>query len=116
MSQRREKKSPYRMGWIVAMFDLPVCDEEERREATLFRKSLMNDGFVMIQFSVYARPCVSLEKLKKHEERVRNFAPRTGDVRLLFFTDRQWEESVLIVRKDKTPKQLEKIPEQIEFW
>ena len=108
-----EKKSPFRMGWLMAMFDLPVLLEEERKEATRFRKALLDDGFIMIQYSVYSRPCVSLEKMMKYYERVKTYAPTTGDIRLLFFTDQQWGMSKLVCR---APKKLEKIPEQIEFF
>ena len=108
-----KKKSPFRMGWLMAMFDLPVLLEEERKEATRFRKSLLDDGFIMIQYSVYSLPCVSLERMMKYYERVKSYAPTTGDVRLLFFTDRQWGMSKLVSR---TPKEIEKIPEQIEFF
>lgn len=101
------------MGWLMAMFDLPVVLEEERKEASRFRKALLDDGFIMIQYSVYSRPCVSLERMKKYYERVKSYAPYTGDIRLLFFTDKQWQISKLICRK---PKKLEKIPEQIEFF
>lgn len=108
-----EKKSPFRMGWLMAMFDLPVLLDEERKEASRFRKVLLDDGFIMIQYSVYSRPCVSLERMKKHYERVKSYAPTTGDIRLLFFTDRQWGLSKLVCRK---PKKLEKVPTQIEFF
>ena len=53
MSNKIEKRSPYRMGWIMAMFDLPVLLEEERKEATRFRNALLDDGFIMIQYSVF---------------------------------------------------------------
>lgn len=108
-----KKKSPFRMGWLMAMFDLPVLLEEERKEATRFRKALLDDGFIMIQYSVYSRPCVSLERMMKYYERVKSYAPTTGDIRLLFFTDKQWSMSKLVSR---TPKELEKVPEQIEFF
>lgn len=101
------------MGWIMAMFDLPVLLEEERKEATRFRNALLDDGFIMIQYSVYSRPCVSLERMKKYYERVKSYAPTTGDIRLLFFTDKQWATSKLVCRRTKT---LEKVPEQIEFF
>ena len=101
------------MGWIMAMFDLPVLLEEERKEATRFRNALLDDGFIMIQYSVYSRPCVSIERMKKYYERVKGYAPTTGDVRLLFFTDKQWATSKLVCRR---PKKLEKVPEQIEFF
>ena len=101
------------MGWLMAMFDLPVLLDEERKEATRFRNALLDDGFIMIQYSVYSRPCVSLERMKKYYERVKSYAPTTGDIRLLFFTDKQWATSKLVCRR---PKSLEKVPEQIEFF
>lgn len=113
MSNKIEKRSPYRMGWIMAMFDLPVLLDEERKESTRFRNALLDDGFIMIQYSVYSRPCVSLERMKKYYERVKSYAPTTGDIRLLFFTDKQWATSKLVCRR---PKTLEKVPEQIEFF
>ena len=108
-----EKKSPFRMGWLMAMFDLPVLLDEERKEANRFRKALLDDGFIKIQYSVYLRPCVSIERMTKYCERVKSYAPLTGEVRLLFFTDRQWGTIKII---SKAPKKLEKIPEQVEFF
>ncbi len=110
---KNARKSPYRMGWLMAMFDLPVLLEEERREATRFRKALLDDGFIMIQYSVYSRPCVTAERMQKYYQRVKNYAPTTGEVRLLFFTDKQWATSKLVSR---SKKKLEKLPEQIEFF
>ena len=97
----------------MAMFDLPVLLDEERKEAALFRKNLLDDGFIMIQYSVYSRPCVSLERMMKYYQRVKSYAPTTGDIRLLFFTDKQWNMSKLVSR---APKEIEKIPKQIEFF
>ena len=34
------------------MFDLPVETSEERKEYRKFRKNLINEGFIMIQYSV----------------------------------------------------------------
>lgn len=101
------------MGWLMAMFDLPVLLEEERREAARFRKALLDDGFIMIQYSVYSRPCVTAERMQKYYQRVKSYAPTTGEVRLLFFTDKQWATSKLVSR---SKKKLEKLPEQIEFF
>ena len=41
--------------WCVIMFDLPVQTKQERKEAAVFRKLLLDSGFSMIQFSVYAK-------------------------------------------------------------
>jgi len=121
--------SPFSMGWLLAMFDLPVMTDAERRAASQFRNDLLDDGFLMIQFSVYARPCVSLEQQNKHAESIQKIAPASGNVRILFITDQQWIKSICIIgerhpeekthhpstRKNKRSKQ-KKIPNQIEFW
>lgn len=53
------------------MFDLPVMTDDERRTATRFRKELLDSGYLMIQFSVYARPCVTYEAMDTHTRLLR---------------------------------------------
>ncbi|MCX7977745.1 MAG: CRISPR-associated endonuclease Cas2 [Bdellovibrionaceae bacterium] len=113
--------SGYRMGYILVIFDLPVKKKEESREAQRFRKFLLDDGYLMLQFSVYMRPCVSVDHLEKHTERVRRRAPSTGFVKILFFTDKQWALGIDIYG---TPSSFEwknrvadaPIPPQMVFW
>ena len=103
----------------MAMFDLPVMTRKERKAATRFRNDLLDEGFLMIQFSVYARPCVNFEQLSKHLKLVEEFIPAAGNVRLLFITDEQWLKSLTVIgqnydqgKRSKDPK----VPQQIEFW
>jgi CRISPR-associated protein Cas2 len=113
------KKSPYRMGWLLVMFDLPVLSPEQRREATDFRKKLLDEAFIMIQFSVYARPCTDWERLEKHRLRLESYAPRAGNIRCLFLTDRQWSQGFNLMGPNfkQGARQLElNIPTQTEFW
>lgn len=42
---------------LMIMFDLPVDTAVDRKQYRQFRKNLINEGFVMIQYSVYVR-CV----------------------------------------------------------
>ncbi|MBI4326729.1 MAG: CRISPR-associated endonuclease Cas2 [Chloroflexi bacterium] len=107
------------MGWLIAMFDLPVMTDKERKVATRFRKDLLDHGFLMIQFSVYARPCVSFEQVDKHLGIIEKMVPAAGNVRLLFITDEQWSKSVTVIgpnydqgKHAKDPK----VPDQVEFW
>jgi CRISPR-associated protein Cas2 len=113
------KQSPFRMGWILVMFDLPVLTDRERKDATRFRNNLLDDGYLMIQFSVYARPCVSYEHLEKHLAKVQVFVPEAGNVRIMFMTDEQWKKSVTVIGKNYTQGKRAidpDIPKQIEFW
>ena len=49
--------SAYEIMWVVVYFDLPVTTKVERRRATGFRNMLLDEGFLMKQYSVYIRHC-----------------------------------------------------------
>jgi len=107
------------MGWIMAIFDLPVLTPHERRSATKFRNWLLDDGYLMIQYSVYARPCVSYEHLEKHTQRIVENAPLSGFVRIIFFTDKQWQLGINIIGNSnylRSRSAEPEMPEQIIFW
>ena len=53
--------SGYRGMWLFAMFDLPVTTAKARKRYAQFRKVLIEQGFSMLQYSVYARYCASEE-------------------------------------------------------
>ena len=53
--------NPYRIMWLIVMFDLPTVKTEERRDYQLFHKYLLADGFSMMQYSIYMRFCASPE-------------------------------------------------------
>ena len=65
--------SKYRVMWILVFFDLPTETKKERKDAALFRKNLMRDGFTMFQFSIYVRHCASKENMEVHLKRVRAY-------------------------------------------
>lgn len=58
---------------LLIMFDLPTETAQDRKNYRIFRKELINEGFVMIQFSVYVRVCVNRKMAIFLENRVRNF-------------------------------------------
>jgi CRISPR-associated protein Cas2 len=107
------------MGWILAMFDLPVMTESERKSATRFRNDLLENGYLMIQFSVYARPCISYEQMESHISRIKNLIPHAGNVRLMFMTDEQWKKSYTVIGVNYPRKNhsiAPEIPKQVDFW
>lgn len=115
----REKLSPYRMGWMLVMFDLPVLTKKQRKAATSFRDNLLDDGFFMVQFSVYTRSCPDVDRMEKHAVRLEKTVPEGGNVRVLFLTDAQWTRGICVSGKDykrNHPPDKINMPEQIEFW
>ena len=67
--------------------------------ATRFRNFLKDDGFLMLQFSVYARICRGETGAAKHLARVTANLPRTGSVRALQVTDLQYGRMRLLLGK-----------------
>ena len=81
---------------LLLMFDMPVITAEDRRNYSQFRKKLIDDGFIMIQFSVYVRICKNQDDVVKHTSRVKLFAPPRGNVRLLQVTEKQYEQMIML--------------------
>ena len=77
--------------WMLTMFDLPVTSKHQRKEATQFRKDLLDLGFEMAQFSVYLPCCPSRERCEALIPRIRQALPSGGKVSILMFTDKQYE-------------------------
>jgi CRISPR-associated protein Cas2 len=80
--------------WMVVMFDLPVIEKNERKDATRFRTNLLDWGFEMCQFSVYARFCTSQAQIDTLVKQVEFALPEGGNVNVLFFTDKQYERII----------------------
>lgn len=91
------KTEEVRIMWLFVFFDLPVTTRVGRRLATRFRKFLKDDGYMMLQFSVYARVCRGEEAVDKHVGRVTRNLPKAGNVRTLQVTDKQYGRMRLLL-------------------
>lgn len=108
---KRVNLSAYRCMWLIAMFDLPVETAENKRDYTRFRKALLKDGFMMLQFSVYARFIPSEEAAEAHRRIIKSCIPPAGQIRIMAITDHQFARmEVFYGKKSCDP---EEIPEQI---
>lgn len=112
MTQKR--LNAYHIMWLFVFFDLPVTTKKERKLATDFRKNLLKDGFVMMQYSVYIRHCASHESLEVHKRRVKIIMPSIGKVSMLAVTDKQYGKIDTIF--GKSAKKEIKAPIQLEFF
>lgn len=97
--------------WLMVMFDLPTITKTEKREYTRFRKYLLAEGFIQLQFSVYAKFCASRENSKKYYRYIKEIVPPRGYVRLLMVTDKQFGDMVSLY--GKRAEEIEKQPEQL---
>jgi len=83
--------------WLFVFFDLPVGTKTERRHATRFRNFLKDDGFMMMQLSVYSRVIRGEEAVDKHLSRITRSLPPKGSVRTLTVTERQYARMKLLI-------------------
>jgi len=117
---KEKEGSPYRMGWLLVMFDLPTDTREEQRKASRFRTDLLRDGYLMLQYSVYIRPAVTIDKKDRCLSYLKKINPKTGDIRCLFITDTQWKQLVTISDRVRPSKRRidtqPKIGDQLQFW
>ena len=79
------------------MFDLPVETEEEKRAYRCFRRDLIREGFIMMQYSVYVRTCPSKEFAERIEKRIKRIVPAKGNVRLISITEKQYQDMKILV-------------------
>lgn len=88
--QRAETLTGWSMMWIICMFDCPVRTRTESRKATRFRNTLLDNGFVMKQFSVYLKPVKSLDVGRNLVKKLSRFVPDNSSVSFLYITDKQY--------------------------
>ena len=80
--------------WMFTMFDLPVTTNGQRKKATRFRNHLLDLGFEMVQFSVYARYCFAKERAEALVPKIRAKVPDEGKVKIITITDKQFANIV----------------------
>ena len=97
--------------WMIVLFDLPVVTPEERKEATVFRKSLLDQGFHMSQYSVYYRLLPGKEALSGYIRDIQTQLPSKGNVDIITITDKQYEG--IISFSGKTKEKSKKNPSQL---
>lgn len=82
---------------MIVFFDLPVTEKAAQKAATKFRNFLINDGYLMVQYSVYSRVCNGYDAVKMHEKRLKQHLPPNGSVRLLTITEKQYESMQILL-------------------
>lgn len=96
--------SGFRLMWMMVLFDLPVIEKEERKEASDFRNFLLDEGFSMAQFSVYYKLLSGKEAAESYLIKIRKNLPSCGKVDIIFITDKQYENIISYsgrVKKEK---------------
>ena len=87
---------------VLVFFDLPNVYSKDKRAYLLFRKYLINEGFIMLQESVYSKLILNSEQSNLLYERVKRNAPSKGLIEFLVITERQYVNIRFITGKEKS--------------
>lgn len=82
---------------LILFFDLPMITKEERRIYTTFRKYLLSNGFMMLQYSVYAKIFPNRISLFQYIEGLKRNTPNKGSIRMMAVTEKQYEKMLILV-------------------
>ena len=80
----------YRFMRVLVFFDLPTLTMEDRRNYRKFRKTLISNGFIMMQESVYCRLLLTPSSEKSVIEAIKKKKPPKGLVQVLTVTEKQF--------------------------
>ena len=87
---------------IIVFFDLPTETSKDLSEYRKFRKTLINEGFFMMQESVYVKLALNNSIVNSIKEKLEKKKPRDGLVQMLTVTEKQFTGIETIVGKVET--------------
>lgn len=95
----------------IVFFDLPTLTFQDQKNYRKFHRFLINEGFIMMQESVYSKICLNLMQSKFLYDRIRNVCPKQGIVQVLTVTEKQYSSIEYIIGKsqDKIIDDLERL-------
>jgi CRISPR-associated protein Cas2 len=100
---------------VFVFFDLPVYTKKLRKEYAKFRKFLINDGFFMLQYSVYTKIARNHDDANQCILSVKRNLPAHGSVRLLSVTEKQYAAMQILVGEATREEDFLKTKEILEF-
>ena len=86
----------YRYMRMILMFDMPVDTVEERKAYRKFRKFLIDEGFIMHQFSIYSKLLLNNSANNAMIERLKIHNPKKGNITLLTVTEKQFSRMIYL--------------------
>jgi CRISPR-associated protein Cas2 len=87
------------------LFRSPDRYEKERREYTKFRNSPQN-GYDMLQFSVYCRICKGQDTAERYMLHLETNLPPKGNIRAMSVTNTQYERMKILIGMDKKEEKI----------
>jgi CRISPR-associated protein Cas2 len=82
---------------LLVFFDLPTMTKADKRAYTLFRRFLLQEGYDMLQWSIYGRLVNGADDAEKHLKRLASNLPQQGSIRYLQISEKQFAGMKILV-------------------
>ena len=86
---------------MIVFFDLPMISSSDLVDYRRFRKFLLNNGFIMMQKSVYTKLVINNVTSLAVKQRIRDNLPNDGIVELLEITENQFSKIEYLVGEEQ---------------
>lgn len=82
---------------LILFFDLPMVTKSDIRVYNHFRKYLIKNGYIMMQFSVYCKLFGNRDAAVKHINTLKQNLPTDGQIRTMLITEKQYSRIAILV-------------------
>ena len=82
---------------LLIFFDLPVVTKKQRKVYADFRKYLIKNGYMMIQYSIYSKIFNNRDSLNNHINILNKNVPQEGHLRIMAVTEKQYSKMIIII-------------------
>ncbi|WP_237077112.1 CRISPR-associated endonuclease Cas2 [Mycoplasma phocoenae] len=77
---------------IIVMYDIQMETNIGNKEYLLWRKKLINLGYIMMQYSIYSK-CISAHTQYEYErQKLLNVMPKKSNIRIMLITENQYQK------------------------
>lgn len=86
----------YRYMRMILMYDMPTELASERKSYRKFRNFLLNEGFIMHQFSVYSKLLLNGTANTAMISRIKQNNPEKGLITIMTVTEKQFSKMIYL--------------------
>lgn len=96
---------------VLLFFDLPTISSDDRKNYRKFHKFLKDEGFFMLQESVYTKLVLNGINANLMKNKINKNLPPTGVIHTLVITEKQFSQMEILIEKKcyKTEDSLERM-------
>ena len=76
---------------------MPVITKADRHAYSLFRKYLIKQGYLMIQYSVYSKIFNNTDAVQNHLKILKKNVLKDGFIRAMIVTEKQYSRMVILL-------------------